>query len=270
MTVYVGARDAERGSQAAAEIAANRADARFVQLDVTDEQSIDRAARQIDSESGRLDVLINNAGIVTDPALAPSATPIEHLRRTYATNVFGVVAVTNAMLPLLRRSAAARIVNISSDLGSLHHAAAADHPLGAFPPLLAYNSSKTALNAITVAYANELRDAGILVNAVSPGSVATDQNDHQGLLTPEDGARIPVRMATLKTARPAPTGPRTVRLRDTPSLVTRCSREQRHAAGARSTAEERGHHLPDRSLDAGSEPALRSGRTRGRNRRTWP
>ena len=205
MTVYVGARDVERGSQAAAEIAANGGDARFVQLDVTDEQSIDRAARQIESESGRLDVLVNNAGILTDPGLAPSATPIEHLRRTYETNVFGVVAVTNAMLPLLRRSTAARIVNISSDLGSLHHAAAADHPMGAFPPLLAYNSSKTAVNAITVAYANELRDAGILVNAVSPGSVATDQNGHQGLLTPEEGARIPVRMATLEDDGPTGT-----------------------------------------------------------------
>jgi NAD(P)-dependent dehydrogenase (short-subunit alcohol dehydrogenase family) len=78
-------------------------------------------------------VLVNNAGILTDPGLAPSATPIDHLRRTYETNVFGVVAVTNAMLPLLRRSSGARIVNISSDLGSLHHGAEGDHPMGAFP-----------------------------------------------------------------------------------------------------------------------------------------
>ena len=205
MTVYVGARDVERGERAAAEIAAGGADARFVQLDVTDEHLIDRAARRIESECGRLDVLINNAGIVNDPRLAPSATPIEHLRRTYETNVFGVVAVTNAMLPLLRRSNAARIVNLSSDLGSLHHAVAGDHPIGALPPLLAYNTSKTALNAITVAYANELRDAGILVNAVSPGSVATDQNDHQGLLTPKEGARLPVRMATLGADGPTGT-----------------------------------------------------------------
>ena len=197
MTVYVGARDVEHGSRAAAEIAADGADARFVQLDVADERSIEQAAQRIESECGCLDVLVNNAGILTDPGLLPSATPVEHVRRTYETNVFGVVAVTNAMLPLLRRSTAARIVNITSDLGSLHHAAAADHPMGPFPPLLAYNSSKTALNAITVAYANELRDAGILVNAVSPGSVATDQNEHQGLLTPEEGARIPVRMAAL-------------------------------------------------------------------------
>ena len=200
-----------------------------MQLDVTDEQSIDGAARRIESESGRLDVLINNAGIVTDPGLAPSATPVEHLRHTYETNVFGVVAVTNAMLPLLRRSDAARIVNISSDLGSLHHAAAADHPMGALPPLLAYNSSKTALNAITVAYANEVasRDPGLTASAQDP---RPDQDGHQGLLTPEEGARIPVRMATPRlemTARPAPTGPRTARPRDAP-----CPGE-RHAAGRR-------------------------------------
>jgi NAD(P)-dependent dehydrogenase (short-subunit alcohol dehydrogenase family) len=202
MTVYVGARDRERGSRAAAEIAAAGADARFVHLDVTDQHSIEQAARLIDSASGRLDILVNNAGIVTDPRLAPSATPIEHVRLTYETNVFGVIAVTNAMLPLLRRSDAARIVNLTSDLGSLHHAVERDHPVGAFPPLLAYNSSKSALNAVTVAYANELRELGILVNAVSPGSVATDQNDHQGQLTPEQGARLPVVMATLADDRP--------------------------------------------------------------------
>jgi NAD(P)-dependent dehydrogenase (short-subunit alcohol dehydrogenase family) len=197
MTVYVGARDAARGSRAAAELVASGADARFLQLDVTDERSIGSAADRIDAESGRLDVLVNNAGILTDPLVPPSATPLEHMRRTYETNVFGVIAITNAMLPLLRRSSGARIVNVSSDLGSLHHAASGDHPTGAFPPLLAYNSSKTALNAITLAYANELRGTGILVNAVSPGSVATDQNGHQGELTPEEGARIPVLMATL-------------------------------------------------------------------------
>lgn len=204
MRVYVGARDVERGSRAAAEIAADGADARCVRLDVTDEQSIDQAARQIESESGRLDVLINNAGIVTDPGLAPSATPTEHLRRTYETNVFGVVAVTTRCY---RSSAALTQPASSTSPGPrvTHHAVAADHPMGAFPPLIAYNSSKTALNAITVAYANELREAGILVNAVSPGSVATDQNGHQGLLTPEEVARLPVRMATLQDDGPTGT-----------------------------------------------------------------
>ena len=101
MTVCVGARDVERGSRAAAEIAADGADTRFVQLDVTDERSIEQAARRIESECGRLDVLVNNAGILTDPGLMPSGTPVEHVRRTYETNVFGVVA-TMPPLPTTR------------------------------------------------------------------------------------------------------------------------------------------------------------------------
>jgi NAD(P)-dependent dehydrogenase (short-subunit alcohol dehydrogenase family) len=205
MTAYVGARDVDRGERAAAEIRARGADARFVLLDVTDHESIRGAADLIDAACGRLDVLVNNAGIVVNPGLAPSETPVEDVRRTYETNVFGVVAVTNMMLPLLRNSSAARIVNITSDLGSLHHAIAGDHPVGAYPTLLAYNTSKTALNAVTVTYANELRAAGILVNAVSPGSVATEQNDYQGELTPEQGARIPVLMAILDDDGPTGT-----------------------------------------------------------------
>jgi NAD(P)-dependent dehydrogenase (short-subunit alcohol dehydrogenase family) len=198
LTVYVGGRDHERGHRAAAEITARGGDARFVALDVTDEASIAAAAERIDADTGRLDVLVNNAGISINPGVAPSETPVDDLRRTYETNVFGVVAVTNAMLPLLRRSSAARVVNVSSDLGSLHHATAKDNPWGGAPPLLlAYNSSKTALNAITIMYADELRDAGILVNTVSPGYVATDLNGHRGTLTPDQGARIPVLMATL-------------------------------------------------------------------------
>jgi NAD(P)-dependent dehydrogenase (short-subunit alcohol dehydrogenase family) len=198
ITVYVGARDRERGRSAAADITAGGGDARFVALDVTDEASIAAAAERLDADAGRLDVLVNNAGVSLHPVVAPSETPVDDLRRTYETNVFGVVAVTNAMLPLLRRSSAARIVNLSSELGSLHHATAKDNPWGGAPPLLlAYNSSKTALNAITIMYADELRDAGILVNAVSPGYVATDLNGHSGVLTPEQGARIPVLMATL-------------------------------------------------------------------------
>lgn len=137
------------------------------------------AADRIDREEGVLDILVNNAGIVVRPVHPPSQTPVPDVRQTYETNVFGVTAVTNAMLPLLRRSRAGRIVNLTSDLGSL--AKASSDP--AFPRLLAYSSSKAALNAVTVTYANELRDQGILVNAVSPGSVATDQNGHQGVLT---------------------------------------------------------------------------------------
>jgi NAD(P)-dependent dehydrogenase (short-subunit alcohol dehydrogenase family) len=205
ITVYVGARDPAKGDRAANEIAAAGADARFLHLDVTDQTSAMTAAGTIESDAGRLDILVNDAGINVRPTPKPSETPVDDLRRTYETNVFGVVTVTNAMLPLLRRSPAARIVNLSSDLGSLHHAAANDHPAGEFPLLLAYNSSKSALNAITIAYANELRHNRVLVNAVSPGYVATDLNDFQGVLTPEQGARLPVLMATIEGDGPTAT-----------------------------------------------------------------
>lgn len=178
-------------------------DAAHVQMPIggTDEFSVTLAAKRIEEEVGRLDSLVNNAGI-GGPPLPPSQTPIEQVRRTFETNVFGVITVTNTMMPLLRRSAAGRIVNVSSLLGSLRHAADRTDPTGVFPPgvfpaVLDYNTSKAALNAITVTYANELRDTGILVNAVSPGFVATDINDHRGVLTPEQGARIPVLLATL-------------------------------------------------------------------------
>jgi len=180
------------GDRAAAALEEAGLCARFVHLDVTDPASIAAAADRIDREEGVLDILVNNAGIV-GPVQPPSQTPVEDMRETYETNVFGVVAVTNAVLPLLRKSRAGRIVNLTSDLGSL--ATASSDP--SFPPLLAYNTSKAALNAVTITYANELRDKGILVNAVSPGSVATDQNGHRGVLTPDQGAKLPVRMATL-------------------------------------------------------------------------
>lgn len=125
------------------------------------------------------------------------------LRDTYEVNVFGVVAVTNAMLPLLRQSPAARVVNLSSPLGSLAlHADPASQI--ADVRLLAYNSAKAALNAITLMYANQLRGTGILVNAVNPGYVATDLNQHQGTLTVQQGAIVPVQAATL--AGDGPTG----------------------------------------------------------------
>ncbi|MEU7592746.1 SDR family oxidoreductase [Streptomyces sp. NPDC039022] len=200
LCVYLGARDESRGRQTERELRADGLDARFVQLDVTDESSVARAAKHIEADAGRLDSLVNNAGI-GGPVGPPSRTAVGEVRRTYETNVFGVIAVINAMLPLLRRSAAARIVNVSSLLGSLTHAAAQEDPsgvfpAGAFPAVLDYNTSKAALNALTVTYANELRAEGILVNSVSPGFVATDINGHRGHLTPEQGARLPALLAT--------------------------------------------------------------------------
>jgi NAD(P)-dependent dehydrogenase (short-subunit alcohol dehydrogenase family) len=198
-TVLIGARSEERGAAAAEALRAQGVDAHAVRIDVTDEATIEAAAKWIDVTYGRLDVLVNNAGIIARSATdyrPPSETPVASVRETYETNVFGVMAVTNAMLPLLRRSEGGRIVNMSSELGSL--AASAD-PSSPFysTNLLPYNTSKTALNGITIAYAKELRDTLIKVNAVTPGYCATDLNGHSGPRSAEQGAVIAVRMATV-------------------------------------------------------------------------
>jgi NAD(P)-dependent dehydrogenase (short-subunit alcohol dehydrogenase family) len=166
LTVYIGSRDAARGERAAGEIGG---DARLLVLDVTDAASITDAVRQVDT----LDILVNNAGISGDvkPADQEDAGTF---RRIYETNVFGVVAVTNAFLPALRRSAHPRIVNISSGTGSLTWATGPQFPhQGTYA---AYRSSKAALNALTVYYAHALADDGIKVNALAPGLRRTDLN----------------------------------------------------------------------------------------------
>jgi len=199
--VHLGSRDQQRGRAAEGILRADGLDVRFLHLDVTDETSVALAAKRVADETGPLRVLVNNAGIGLAEQ-APSQTSAEQVRHVYDTNVFGVVTVTNAFLPLLRRADSARIVNVSSSLGSLAAAAANEDPSGVFPPgrfptLLAYGTSKAALNAVTLTYANELRGTNILVNAVSPGFVATDINGHNGVLDVEQGARIPVLLATL-------------------------------------------------------------------------
>lgn len=201
--VLIGARDETRGREAVDTLLAQGLPVAFVQVDVTDDESIANAAREVDERYGRLDVLINNAGISGDVAGSPSEITRARMRRVYETNVFGVVAVTNALLPLLRKSAAGRIVNVSSGLGSLTLSA---DPYSGFGHLnyLAYQSSKAALNAITIAYAKELQPAGIKVNAADPGFTATDFNDHRGHRTVEQAASIIVRLATL--AANGPTG----------------------------------------------------------------
>ena len=197
MTVLLGARDDGRGRQAEQALRDAGADAHFVQLDVTDEKSVRRAAEWIATEYGRLDILVNNAGIAPgDFNGRPSETTVETLRTVFETNVFGVVTVTNSMLPLLRRAPAARIVNLGSGLGSLAYASTPDH-VYARNPLLAYNSSKSALSAVTLAYANELRDTPIKVNVADPGYCATDLNMHSGPRTAEQGAVAAIRLATL-------------------------------------------------------------------------
>ncbi|RFS86538.1 SDR family oxidoreductase [Actinomadura spongiicola] len=198
-TVYLGARDPERG-RAAVEAMAEGLDVRFVRLDVTDPTSVAAAVTAIEKETGLLDVLVNNAGITRDWGVPFDSAASSRMREVYEVNVFGVVTVTSACLPLLRRSGNARIVNVSSGLGSLTFLSDPAHPLSARSSL-GYGSSKAALNALTLAYANALRADGIKVNAAAPGMVRTDQNADapfpRGDRTPVDGATVPILLATL-------------------------------------------------------------------------
>jgi NAD(P)-dependent dehydrogenase (short-subunit alcohol dehydrogenase family) len=205
MTVLVGARDEERGREAADALRKAGIDARFVQLDVTDATSIHNAAKWIEAEFGRLDVLVNNAGTasIARQGYPPSQTSLDDMRAVYEINVFGVVAVTNAMLPLLRRAVAARIVNVSSEVGSITSQTDATSPLGQMPASAQYPSSKAALNMLTAMYAKELRDTAIKVNAANPGYTATDFNDHRGFRTPAEGAEPSVYLATLPDDGPS-------------------------------------------------------------------
>jgi NAD(P)-dependent dehydrogenase (short-subunit alcohol dehydrogenase family) len=202
--VLIGARDEARGKEAAASLTARGRAVAPLSVDVTDPASIARAARDIEEQHGRLDILVNNAGITGSFRGAPSEVTLDQLRQVYDTNVFGVVAVTNQMLPLLRRSAAGRIVNMSSGLGSL---TLNSDPGSEFADynLVTYQSSKTALNAITVAYAKELRETAIKVNAADPGFTATDLNSHRGYRSVEQAAVIAVRLATLGADGPTGT-----------------------------------------------------------------
>jgi NAD(P)-dependent dehydrogenase (short-subunit alcohol dehydrogenase family) len=194
-TVYVGARDRQKG-----EAAAQRLGARFVQLDVTDDASVSAAAAWLRQQPGGLDVLINNAGIVGARAAPPDMTA-DDMRGVYDTNVFGVVRVTHAMLPLLRASANPVIVNVSSGLGSfdrVHDASRIESKV----PALGYCSSKSAVTMLTVQYARAL--PLMRVNVVDPGYTATDLNHHSGTQTVEQGTDAIVMMATI--GKDGPTG----------------------------------------------------------------
>lgn len=214
-TVYLGARNMDRGLAAAAQLGDH---AHAIELDVTQKTTIDAAMARIEATAGRLDLLVNNAGIshagkpgraleeIMEAGRAVTAD-LDEVRTVWETNVFGVIAVTQAALPLLRKSKAARIVNVSSGLGSLTWVAdpdcwARDH-FG-----VVYAASKTALNAVTMAFALELEKENIKVNATSPGYTATALNNFQGTDSIEVGSREPVRVA-LETDGPTAgfTGP---------------------------------------------------------------
>jgi len=195
LVVWVGSRDAARGERAVEEIGG---DARLLVLDVTDEASVAAAARQVST----LDILVNNAGISGDGKTADH-DDVSAFRRIYETNVFGVVAVTNAFLPALRRSAYPRIVNISSGTGSLAWATGPQFPhQGSYA---AYRSSKAALNALTIFYAHALADDGIKVNALAPGLRRTDLNVAAAASDgdPAEAAAAAVRLAMLPDDGPS-------------------------------------------------------------------
>jgi NAD(P)-dependent dehydrogenase (short-subunit alcohol dehydrogenase family) len=199
--VGVGARDPERRDAAVAKLQAAGVDAFGVPLEVTDAQSVSDAAALIERDFGRLDVLVNNVGITGEAPQEPTLVDPATVLRVVDTNVVGVIRVTNAMLPLLRRSASPRIVNMSSSVGSLTRQAADRGDTG--PISGAYSPSKTFLNAVTLQYAKELKDTGILINLGCPGFVATDLNHFRGVRTPEQGAQIAIRLATLPDDGPS-------------------------------------------------------------------
>ena len=193
--VGVGAREARRREEAVDKLRADGADAFGVALDVTSDDSVAAAARALAETQGRLDVLINNAAITGGVPQNPTDVDPAMVLQVVDTNVVGVIRVTNAMLPLLRRSTSPRIVNMSSSVGSLTLQTTPDAFVG--PISAAYSPSKTFLNAVTVQYAKELADTNILINAACPGYCATDLNGFRGTRTPEQGAQIAVQLATL-------------------------------------------------------------------------
>jgi NAD(P)-dependent dehydrogenase (short-subunit alcohol dehydrogenase family) len=197
-TVYIGSRDAERGNKAAAELGA-----RAVQLDVTDDSSVDAAAAAIAADGG-LDVLVNNAGIQREmrgagDVLGAADLTVEQMRETFETNVFGTVRVLHAFLPLLQRSTAPVVVNVSSGLASLSRLSTPGNR-GYDYPGVAYPASKAAVNMITVQFAKAFPT--MRINAVEPGFTSTDLNNNAGMQTVEQGAEIIVRMAQVRADGP--------------------------------------------------------------------
>ena len=190
IVVLMGCRDEERGRKAAEKLKAEGIQAHSIRLDVTDRDTIRSAAEKIGAQFGRLDILVNNAGAYEEGA-KPSEVDLDVVRRVYETNVFGAIAMIQAMLPLLLRSERGRIVNVSSAVGSL---AQADK----YHMLLAYNTSKTALNGVTVQFARELRSTPIKVNAANPGWCSTDMTRNQNApRTAQQGSITAIRLATL-------------------------------------------------------------------------
>jgi NAD(P)-dependent dehydrogenase (short-subunit alcohol dehydrogenase family) len=195
--VYLGSRDETRGADAIKKLhALGITNVELIRIDVTDSQSIGQAATKIGSRLGSLDILINNSGIAGVQPQNIATTDINVLRTVFETNFFGAVQTTQHFLPLLEKSPAPVIVNVSSELGSLaRHSGAERNPN--WENFDAYSCSKTALNAFTLALANQFRNTRFRINSVTPGYTATDLNQHQGPQTAEQGAGYIVKYATI-------------------------------------------------------------------------
>lgn len=203
--VFVGARDEGRGTTAVATLREEGIDATFVPLDVTSDDSVAHAVEVVSAATDHLDVLVNNAGVpnLNGRRATPSQTSLTDMRGVYEINVFAVVRVTNAFLPLLHQAAAARIVNVSSEVGSMDATTNPGSPISGMPASAQYPSSKAAVNMLTVQYAKELRDTPIKVNAANPGFTDTDFTGHRGIRTVEAGATPSVHLATLDADGPS-------------------------------------------------------------------
>jgi NAD(P)-dependent dehydrogenase (short-subunit alcohol dehydrogenase family) len=199
--VWLGCRDRARGARAVEELRADGIQAHFVQLDTTDDASVRAAVDTVGAASGRLDVLVNNAGIGGGLQSVPSQEDVSEMQATFNVNFFGTVRVTQAFLPLLRKSDGARIVMMSSGLGSITLTEDMKAPTWSLHAM-GYSASKAALNMFTAKLAKELLGTGIKVNAGCPGSVATDMGGAMAPRRVEQGAVIAVRLATLGWAGP--------------------------------------------------------------------
>lgn len=199
--VILGARDQEKGKAAARILREESFDVDSAHIDLGNIATLTKTASDLKQKYGGLDILVNNAGIARQEDGPPETASIEAVRATFETNVFGTLAVTQAFLPLLEKSSSARVVNVSSELGSLTNNgdpawAFADHKL------FGYNASKAALNMLTVQLAAQLKPLGILVNSADPGFTATDLNGHQGFQSVEQAAVVPVQLALLEDSGP--------------------------------------------------------------------
>ena len=196
--VILAGRDRTKASAVADSLRKQGLDVDALALDVADNASIATAAAEVEAKYGRLDILVNNAGIMVDDiSKAPSQQPLANWRKTFDTNVFGVIAVTQAFLPLLQKAPAGRIVNVSSLLGSITHHADPASPIYDYKAPVSYNVSKSTVNAWTVQLAHELRDTSIKVNTIHPGHVKTDMGGDTAPMEIADGAKTSVALALI-------------------------------------------------------------------------